>query len=812
LNPRLPLLALAALLAACSGPIERSIAEENLRPGTSHFGLRDDQPHDRVEAYTDRLSVTAGERVTVHAAIHAPAHPQDQEVQGTFTWDLFRLGSYRGHGGRHVGSGGPVTVGPQPRCPLEPATGRVACAWAPTFTLETRGLLRGVYVLRLSAADGSDSYLPLVVRDGARAEVAMIVPTSTWLAYSMWGGAGLYGDRTGKTRFGVAAHVSYDRPFEFGGPGDLMLHDRHLVQWLEAASVDVAYYTSEDVDRDPSLLSQARAVIFSAHDEYWTRRQRDGAEAALAGGTSLLLLGANAGYWQTRLEPAPDGRERRELVCFKGNAPAFDPVGPASPDLTVRFREVGRPEGSLFGVQYEDGWAYTSYPLQIAAPGHWALAGSGLAAGDPLWAAGGRETDQVYEGPGRPAGVTPLGEAQFLGALGTPGRGQMVIREQGQALVFASGGIGFVRALGAPGIGQPGASRILANVLSRALGRPLPLPGPAGHLAQSVHGAWASSVRHFAGTPGARGDADGPPGTGKLDAPLAVAALPGGGLVVADAASGKLRRVSAEGVLSTIPLDPPPGRVLGLSADAVGNVYYSELNGHVVVKLDPAGGRALFAGVRGSNGAGVPGDHDGPAAEASFARPAGLALSRDGKGLYVVELGGGRLRRIALDVPGNPVTTLARGLGSPTSAAELTTGEVMVWDQEQFRLFSVEPMHPLGPRRDASRDGTAEPQPRVVMAGEGMVDDLAWHSRMRALFGLLAMPDGSLLVADGGNGRIRRLADGAMQTLAGTGRAGSRDGTGAQAELTAPSGLAVGTDGRVYVTEAGAGVIRVIEP
>ncbi len=807
MNDRLPLLAVA-LLAACADPLERSLAEENLRPGTSHFGLRDGRSHDRVVAYTDRLSVRAGERVTVHAAIHT----QDREEQGTFTWDLFRLGSYRRHGGRHVGSGGPLTVGPQPRCPLDLGTGRVACAWAPAFALETRGLLRGVYLLRLSAADGADSYLPLVVRDGARAEVAMIVPTSTWLAYNQWGGVGFYGDRTGKTRFGAAVKASYDRPFEFGGPGDLMVHDRHLVQWLEAAAVDVAYYTSEDVDREPSLLAQARAVVFSAHDEYWTRRQRDGAEAALAGGTSLLLLGANAGYWQTRVEPAPDGREGREVVCFKGNAPAFDPVGPASPDLTVRFREVGRPEGTLFGVQYQDGWAFTAYPLQIQAPDHWALAGSGLAAGDPLWAAGGRETDQLYEGPGRPAGVTPLGESQFLGALGTPGRGQMVIREQGRALVFASGGIGFVRALGAAGIGQPGASRILANVLSRALGRPLPVPGPAGRFAQSVDGAWATSVRHFAGTPGARGDADGPPGTGKLGAPVAVAALPGGGLVVADAASGKLRRVSAAGVLSTIPLDPPPGRVLGLAADATGNVYYSELNSHVVLRLDPAGVRTLFAGVRGSDGGGVPGDHDGPAAEASFNRPAGLALSRDGRGLYVVELGGGRLRRIALDAPGNPVTTLARLLGSPTSAAELTSGEVMVWDQEQFRLFAVDPTHALAPRRGAAKDSAPDPLPPVVMAGEGMVDGPAWGSRMRALFGLAAMPDGSLLVADGGNGRIRRLADGVMQTLAGSGRQGSRDGTGAAAELTAPSGVAVGADGRVYVTEAGAGVIRVIEP
>jgi hypothetical protein len=80
------------------------------------------------------------------------------------------------------------------------------------------------------------------------------------------------------------------------------------------------------------------------------------------------------------------------------------------------------------------------------------------------------------------------------------------------------------------------------------------------------------------------------------------------------------------------------------------------------------------------------------------------------------------------------------------------------------------------------------------------------------MYGILALPDGSLVVADPGNYRLRRIAAGAVTTLAGSGHAGARDGPGADADLVLPAGLALASDGTIYAAEAGSGSVRAITP
>lgn len=80
--------------------------------------------------------------------------------------------------------------------------------------------------------------------------------------------------------------------------------------------------------------------------------------------------------------------------------------------------------------------------------------------------------------------------------------------------------------------------------------------------------------------------------------------------------------------------------------------------------------------------------------------------------------------------------------------------------------------------------------------------------------GVAAAPDGSFYIADTYNGRVRRVADGVITTIAGTGRRAETgdDGPAATASLLDPSGLAIGDDGAVYVTSASSTRVRVIAP
>lgn len=78
--------------------------------------------------------------------------------------------------------------------------------------------------------------------------------------------------------------------------------------------------------------------------------------------------------------------------------------------------------------------------------------------------------------------------------------------------------------------------------------------------------------------------------------------------------------------------------------------------------------------------------------------------------------------------------------------------------------------------------------------------------------GIALMPDGSVLVCDSGHNRIRRLSllDGQLSTFAGTGRRGHRDGAALLAEFDCPSGISLSSDGVVLVCDSGNRCIRTL--
>ena len=86
--------------------------------------------------------------------------------------------------------------------------------------------------------------------------------------------------------------------------------------------------------------------------------------------------------------------------------------------------------------------------------------------------------------------------------------------------------------------------------------------------------------------------------------------------------------------------------------------------------------------------------------------------------------------------------------------------------------------------------------------------------------GLAVASDGSVYVSDSGGNRVRRVTKtGAISTVAGTGEAcpdpshACGDGGDAEdAQLSAPQGIAFGSDGALYIADSGADKIRRISP
>ncbi len=107
-----------------------------------------------------------------------------------------------------------------------------------------------------------------------------------------------------------------------------------------------------------------------------------------------------------------------------------------------------------------------------------------------------------------------------------------------------------------------------------------------------------------------------------------------------------------------------------------------------------------------------------------------------------------------------------------------------------------------------------------VVAGTGspgFLDGDAATALFEAPSGVAADPDGVLYVTDTRNHRIRRIAlDGTVATLAGSGPTGITtnphfdDGPGDKAAFSVPTGIAVGLDGVVYVSDSHNNRIRAI--
>lgn len=99
-----------------------------------------------------------------------------------------------------------------------------------------------------------------------------------------------------------------------------------------------------------------------------------------------------------------------------------------------------------------------------------------------------------------------------------------------------------------------------------------------------------------------------------------------------------------------------------------------------------------------------------------------------------------------------------------------------------------------------------------IIAGsgeEGYEDGPALEASFYFPMGMVKMGDGALVIADGGNCRLRKLQNGVVTTLAGGGdHHGFADGPAATAQFAFPRGLALDAQGRVLVTDFGNRRIR----
>lgn len=188
-----------------------------------------------------------------------------------------------------------------------------------------------------------------------------------------------------------------------------------------------------------------------------------------------------------------------------------------------------------------------------------------------------------------------------------------------------------------------------------------------------------------------------------------------------------------------------------LTNDAAGNLYVTDFNNKVIRKITPAGVVTTFAGIMN-----IPGNVNGPFGIATFTGPTSIVFDKQGN-MFVADYTAQTIRKIT---PGGSVSTFAG-----------TSGVT------------------------------------------GFNNAIGTSATFNGPYGLAIDASDNLYVAETGNHAIRKITPaGDVSTLAGNGYSGTSAGTGAAAQFTGPTNLAVDALGNIIVADAGNNAVRKITP
>ncbi|HXC76943.1 MAG TPA: N,N-dimethylformamidase beta subunit family domain-containing protein, partial [Candidatus Acidoferrum sp.] len=403
------------------------ITKENSQPGTTSWLLNGnvtvDEVNQQVEGYASATSVNVGSPITFYVSVNP---------KQTYTIDIYRFGYYQGLGGRFMMEVANLNGVTQPSCPMDSATGMIACNWAASYTLNVPTTwVSGVFLAKLTNAQGYQNYIIFVVRnDSDHSALLYQLPFNTYQAYNAWPndipaggtypvtGKDLYDPDSSTTLTGLgtqrAVEVSYDRPYaENSGAGPFLNWDANDVAWLEQQGYDVSYTTSVDTDLSPPSVLNHKAVISGAHDEYWSMTMFNNVSAARNSGVNLAFLGADSVSWQIRYAPNAAGVPDREIICYK--SATLDPV--QNNTITVHFDDpqVDVPEqalvGGVHGGQQLGSSSATPVPFIVENSSNWVYTNTGASNGESIPNVVGYEIqsyDSVFPSPTSAPGTYQL--------------------------------------------------------------------------------------------------------------------------------------------------------------------------------------------------------------------------------------------------------------------------------------------------------------------------------------------------------------------------------------------------------------------
>jgi DNA-binding beta-propeller fold protein YncE len=253
----------------------------------------------------------------------------------------------------------------------------------------------------------------------------------------------------------------------------------------------------------------------------------------------------------------------------------------------------------------------------------------------------------------------------------------------------------------------------------------------------------------------------------------------------------------------------------GLAYDGSGDLFVADSVNNRVRMIDPSGVITTVAGsgASGLDSGGYDGD-GGPATRATLEFPVGLAFDPQGR-LTITDKGNDAIRRV--DARGVISTIAGTGHGgfsgdggsaveaqlhSPWYLAFDRHGDLYVTDLENHRIRRIDGH---GVITTVAGGGTL---------GTDQASVPALKAAFREPYGVAIDRDGRLFVSDDLDNTVRLIDHGTVTIVAGTGQAGSAGdgGPATDAQLRSPFGLLIIPDGTLYVADGGNGCVRVVDP
>lgn len=284
----------------------------------------------------------------------------------------------------------------------------------------------------------------------------------------------------------------------------------------------------------------------------------------------------------------------------------------------------------------------------------------------------------------------------------------------------------------------------------------------------------------LAGTPGRQGCSDGAGLRASFYEVRSIAVDNDGTVLVPDAGTNRIRRITPTGLVSTLPDQeeaPIAGTIdtrmllknhtpMGIAVDGASDIYISLSN--TIFKIAPNGSATVLAGSATAHSFGTKewadqtANRDGMGSAARFNSAYGITVDSQGT-LYVTDSNVGVIKSIE------------------------PSGEV--------KTFAGAAYDHAFPQRTS-------------------IDGIADQARFFVPEGIAVDRTGTVYVADRRNSTIRKITPaGVVSTLAGAPRqAGSQDGVGSAARFVSPTALTVDQSGNLYVADSGDNTIRKVTP